>query len=138
MNSRSKKNTLSDGRETLASLDKVQEAPEGALTTSPESQNIYKDVMRESLLPAIPEIPGWHVSWAITNSYESVEKRVRLGFTPVKADELPQLENCRVKSGKHKGYLEYGENSLYVLLYKMPIDLHQEIMAHFHTDTTPE
>ena len=51
-------------------------------------------------------IPGWHLCWlSTTNSYDTIDKRIRLGYVPVKADELPGFDNYRVKAGEHVGQI---------------------------------
>jgi hypothetical protein len=96
---------------------------------------MWKDEWTQSALPNAPDIPGWHVCWlSTTNSYDSIEKRIRLGYKPVMAEEVPGFENNRVKAGEHVGYVACNE----MLLYKIPMDLYQEIMAHFHHDAPLE
>jgi hypothetical protein len=92
---------------------------------------MWKDEWTQSALPNVPEQKGWHHCWlSTTNSYDSIDKRIRLGYVPVKADELPEFENHRVKAGEHVGFIACNE----MLLYKIPMDVYQEVMAHFHHD----
>ena len=58
----------------------------------------------------------------------SSDLRIRLGYTPVLADELPGYENYRVKAGEHVGHIACNE----MLLFKIPMDLYQRVMTHFH------
>ena len=44
------------------------------------------------------------------------------------------MKNNRVKTGAHKGFIACNE----MLLYKIPMDLYQEVMAHFHHDAPLE
>jgi hypothetical protein len=129
MDSRLKKNLSAGGRENRASLDKVREAPEDQFVSSDERRKMWKDEWTQSALPQVPELKGWHLCWlSTTNSYDSIDKRIRLGYVPVKAEELPHFENYRVKAGEHVGYVACNE----MLLYKIPMDLYQDVMAHFH------
>lgn len=94
-----------------------------------ERQKVLKHSWTQSALPAIPKMKGWHVCWlSTTNSYDSIDKRIRLGYVPVKADELPEMRNNRVKAGEHKGFISCNE----MLLYKIPMNMYQEIMSYFH------
>jgi hypothetical protein len=78
---------------------------------------------------------GWHPCWlSTTNSYDSIDKRIRLGYVPVKADELPGYEDYRVKSGEHVGYISCNE----MLLFKIPMEIFQEVMTHMHHDKPRE
>ena len=79
----------------------------------------------------VPELKGWHVCWLSTsNSYDSIDKRIRLGYQPVKSEEIPGFENYRVKAGQYDGYIACNE----MLLFKIPQDVYQDIMTHFHHD----
>lgn len=129
MDSRLKKSLSAGGRENRASLDTIREAPEDKFVSSDERRKMWKDEWTQSALPKTPELPGWHFCWlSTTNSYDTIDKRIRLGYVPVKTDELPGFENYRVKSGDHEGYIACNE----MLLFKIPMDYYQEIMAHFH------
>jgi hypothetical protein len=55
---------------------------------------------------------------------------MRLGYTPVKAEDINGFENWRVKAGEHVGFIACNE----MLLFKIPMEQYQEIMAHFHHD----
>ena len=94
-----------------------------------ERRKMWSDEWTQSALPKVPELPGWHLCWlSTTNSYDSIDKRLRLGYVPVMADEFPGFDNYRVKAGEHEGYISCNE----MLLYKLPMDLYQDVMAHFH------
>ena len=99
MDSRLKKSLSAGGRENRASLDKSREAPEDSFVSAEERRKMWKDEWTQSALPAVPELKGWHLCWlSTTNSYDSIDKRIRLGYVPVKADEFPGFENYRVKA----------------------------------------
>ena len=129
MDSRLKRNLSAGGRENRASLDTSREAPEDQFVSSDERRKMWKDEWTQSALPQVPDLKGFHLCWlSTTNSYDSIDKRIRLGYVPVKADELPDFQNYRVKAGEHDGYIACNE----MLLYKIPMDLYQDVMAHFH------
>ena len=136
MDSRLKKSLSAGGREaSRASHDPVREAPEETFVSSEERRKMWKDEWTQSALPNAPDIPGWHVCWlSTTNSYDSIDKRIRLGYVPVKAEDVKGFENYRVKAGEHTGYIACNE----MLLFKIPMDMYQEIMAHFHHDAPLE
>jgi len=135
MDSRLKKTLSAGGRENRASRDTIREAPEDKFVSSDERRKMWKDEWTQSALPGVPDMPGWHVCWlSTTNSYDSIDKRMRLGYVPVKADELPDMRNNRVKAGDHEGYIACNE----MLLYKLPMELYQEVMAHFHHEAPLE
>ena len=131
MDSRLKKSLSAGGRENRASHDPVREAPEDTFVSSDERRKMWKDEWTQSALPNVPELKGWHVCWlSTTNSYDSIDKRIRLGYTPVKSEEIPGFENYRVKAGEHDGCIACNE----MILFKIPEDRYQDIMAHFHHD----
>jgi hypothetical protein len=135
MDSRLKKSLSAGGRENRASLDQSREAPEDTFVSSDERRKMWKDEWTQSALPNVPELKGWHLCWlSTTNSYDSIDKRIRLGYTPVKAEEIPGFENWRVKAGEHTGHIACNE----MLLFKIPMDTFQDIMAHFHHEAPLE
>ena len=94
MDSRLKKSLSAGGRENRASLDKSREAPEDNFVSADERRKMWKDEWTQSALPAVPEMKGWHLCWlSTTNSYDSIDKRIRLGYVPVRAEEVPGMEN---------------------------------------------
>jgi hypothetical protein len=135
MDSRLKKSLSAGGGETRASLDRSRDAPEDSFVSADERRKMWKDEWTQSALPNVPEMPGWHLCWlSTTNSYDSIDKRIRLGYVPVKADEYPNFENYRVKAGEHVGFIACNE----MLLYKIPMELYQDVMAHFHHEAPLE
>jgi hypothetical protein len=135
MDSRIKKSLNSGGRENRAVLDASRDAPENLFVSSDERRKMWKDEWTQEALPKIPAIPGWHLCWlSTTNSYDSIDKRIRLGYVPVKAEELPGYDNYRVKAGEHIGFIACNE----MLLYKLPMDLYQDVMAQMHHDAPLE
>jgi len=90
---------------------------------------MWSEEWTQSALPKTPEIPGWHVCWlSTTNSYDTIDKRMRLGYVPVAQEEVPGFENYRVKSGEHVGFVSCNE----MLLFKLPMDVYQDVMTQMH------
>jgi hypothetical protein len=135
MDSRLKKSLSAGGRENRASQDQVRAAPEDNFVSANERRKMWKDEWTQSALPAVPELKGWHLCWlSTTNSYDSIDKRIRLGYVPVKSEEFPGFENYRVKAGEHVGFIACNE----MLLYKIPMDVYQDVMSHFHHEAPLE
>ena len=132
MDSRLKKSLSAGGRTNRsASHDSTHEAPEDKFFSANERRKMWKDEWTQSALPNVPALRGWHLCWlSTTNSYDSIDKRIRLGYTPVKSEEISGFENWRVKAGEHVGFIACNE----MLLYKIPEDVYQDIMTHFHHD----
>jgi hypothetical protein len=133
--SRLKKDHSAGGRTNRASEDADRAAPEDQFVSAEERRKMWKEEWTQSALPSIPEIPGWHLCWlSTTNSYDSIDKRMRLGYVPVKADEVAGFDNLRVKAGEHVGFVACNE----MLLYKLPMDVYQDVMAQVHHEAPLE
>lgn len=91
----------------------------------------FRSEWLQEALPKPPEIPGYHLCWlSTTNQYDPIHKRIRMGYAPVKIEEVPGLETYKVHSGEHAGYVSVNE----MLLFKIPMERYQQIMRHFHHD----
>ena len=135
MDSRLKKSLNAGGRETRASEDASRAAPEEKFMSAQERRRMFSDEWTQSALPKLPEMPGWHLCWlSTTNSYDSIDKRIRLGYVPVKTEEIPGFENFRVKAGEHAGFIACNE----MLLFKLPMEVYQDIMLHLHHEKPME
>jgi hypothetical protein len=129
--SRLKKSLKAGGREDRASEDASRSDPEKKFISTQERRKMWDEEWTQSALPKLPNMDGWHPCWlSTTNSYDSIDKRIRLGYVPVKADELPGYENYRVKAGEYVGYISCNE----MLLFKLPMDIYQEYMTEMHHD----
>lgn len=129
MDERIKKNTIAGGRESRASDDEKRAAPETMNMSSEERRSMFRSEWVQEALPKPPEIPGYHLCWlSTTNSYDPIHKRLRMGYTPVKAEEIKGFDSYVLKSGEFAGFVACNE----MLLYKLPMDIYQEIMAEFH------
>jgi len=127
--SRLKKSLSAGGRNDRASEDASRAAPEDKFISTQERRKMWSEEWTQSALPKLPTLSGWHLCWlSTTNSYDSIDKRIRLGYVPVKSEELPGYEDYRVKSGEHIGYVSCNE----MLLFKLPMDVFQEVMTYQH------
>ena len=135
MDGRLKKSLSAGGRETRASEDAVRQAPEEQFHSTQERRRMWSDEWTQSALPKVPDMPGWHLCWlSTTNSYDSIDKRIRLGYVPVRADELPGFENFKVKAGEDVGFIACNE----MRLYKIPMDVYQDVMLQMHHERPME
>jgi hypothetical protein len=135
MDSRLKKTLNAGGRESRSSQDSSRAAPEEAFISKQERRKMWSDEWTQSALPKVPDIPGWHLCWlSTTNGYDSIDKRMRLGYVPVKADELPGFDNYRVKAGEDIGFIACNE----MRLYKLPMEIYQEVMTEMHHEAPKE
>jgi hypothetical protein len=133
--SRLKKSLNANGREDRSNGEASRGAPEEKFISTQERKKMWSEEWTQSALPRIPTMSGWHLCWlSTTNSYDSIDKRIRLGYVPVKAEEFPDFEDYKVKSGEHVGYISCNE----MLLFKLPMDVYQEVMTHMHHDQPRE
>jgi hypothetical protein len=135
MESRYKKSLNAGGREDRSNGEAGRQAPEDKFISAQERRKMWSEEWTQSALPKLPNMDGWHLCWlSTTNSYDSIDKRIRLGYVPVKSEELPGYEDYRVKSGEHVGYISCNE----MLLFKLPMDIFQEVMTYNHHERPRE
>jgi hypothetical protein len=135
MDTRLKKSLSAGGRETRAIEDAERKPPEDKFMSAQERRKAWSDEWTQSALPKTPELPGWHLCWlSTTNSYDSIDKRMRLGYVPVSADELTGFESYRIKSGENTGFIACNE----MVLYKIPMDIYQDVMLQMHHEKPME
>ena len=135
MESRLKKSLNTGGRQDRSNGEASHSAPEDKFISTQERRRMWSEEWTQSALPKLPKLSGWHLCWlSPTNSYDSIDKRIRLGYVPVKSEELPGFEDYRVKSGEHVGHISCNE----MLLFKLPMDIFQEIMTYQHHDKPRE
>lgn len=135
MESRLKKSLNAGGRQDRSSEDATRRAPEDKFISSQERRKMWSEEWTQSALPKLPSLDGWHLCWlSTTNSYDSIDKRIRLGYVPVKHEDVQGFENYRVKAGEHVGFIACNE----MLLFKIPMERYQAVMAHFHHEAPLE
>ena len=129
MDDRLKKN-ITAGRESRASQDSSRAAPEDkSFMSSEERRTAFRSEWMQEALPTPPAIPGFHLCWlSSTNQYDPIHKRMRMGYTQVKAEELKGFDQYAVKAGEHAGFVACNE----MLLFKLPEDVYQDIMLDLH------
>jgi hypothetical protein len=92
---------------------------------------MFRDSFYQSALPDLPEIPGYHVCWlTTTNPRDSVQARFRLGYEPVKPEEIPGWEYATLKTGEYAGLVGVNE----MIAAKLPERLYYRIMREAHHD----
>ncbi len=124
---RLKKDLQAGGRESRATQDRRAASDE--LVSQQERRRMFRNEWIQESLPKPPDIAGYHLIWlSTTNGYDPIHKRLRMGYTPVTIDEVPGFENYKVKAGEQAGYVACNE----MLLYKIPLDLYQQIMEELH------
>jgi len=109
--------------------DQARTSDAGTALTAEQLSSMIRDEFRQEALPRVPELPGWHLCWlSTTNSYDPIHKRMRLGYVPVKVEELAGFESMRMNSGEFAGCVSCNE----MLLFKIRSELYLAIMDQFH------
>ena len=122
-------------------IDRVEETKERMAAEDPDSKSkreraeAFRDKWQNSALPDIPggTIPGFHLCWlSTTNNYDSIDKRMALGYEPVKAAELGKGFEAlgKMSSGKFEGCVSCNE----MVLFKLPEEIYQEVMRMMHLE----
>ena len=120
---------LTHDRESRGAEDKARTDGDGTILTMAEREAMLRNEFAQEALPKPPKIPGWHTCWlSTTNSYDPIHKRVRIGYVPVKFDEVHGMDQFAVKEGEWAGHVSCNE----MVLFKVPDDIYQSIMTLSH------
>lgn len=112
-------------------LEDDERHQDGLELTQDEREQMLRDDALQNQLPNPPKRPGVHWFWAsLTNQYNSVTWYMRLGYKPVKFEELPGWAdaNMRGKSGEYAGCITVNE----MLLMKGDETAYQRFMHIVH------
>jgi len=82
-------------------------------------------------LPDLPNIPGYHTIWlTTTNPRDPIAGRIRLGYEPLRASDIPGWEYSTIKGGQYDGCIGVNE----MLAFKLPMRLYEMYMREAHHD----
>lgn len=101
--------------------------------SSDDLQAFMAGQMLANALPNPPKMKGFHLFWgSTTNQYTPVQWYLRLGYVPVRPDEVPTMDVTGLKphSGQFEGFVCCNE----MVLLKIPDTVYQKIMRKFHHD----
>jgi hypothetical protein len=94
-----------------------------------ERVEMFRQQFFNSALPDLPSIPGFHTCWlTTTNPRDSIPMRLRLGYEPVKPEDIPGWEHATVKTGEWAGFIGVNE----MLAFKLPMSLYEKFMTEAH------
>ena len=65
-----------------------------------------------------------------TNPRDSIQQRIRLGYEPVKPEDIPGWEYASIKTGEWQGFIGINE----MLAFKLPMSLYEKFMMEAHHD----
>lgn len=116
-----------ESRRTRAVVDRT--ATQNRELSEDERVEMFRQQFHQSALPDLPKIPGWHVCWLTTsNSRDPIHNRMRLGYVPVKPEDLPGYDYVTLKTGEYEGMIGVNE----MLAFKLPMSLYEKFMQHAH------
>ncbi len=121
------KKSAGDGRENRAMQDRA--TTQNREISDDERVEMFRQQFFQSSLPDLPKIPGWHTCWlTTTNPRDSIQMRIRLGYEPVKPEDVPGWEYATIKTGDWVGFIGVNE----MLAFKLPISLYERYMLEAH------
>lgn len=99
--------------------------------TNDERVEMFRQQFFQSALPDLPKIPGYHTCWLTTsNPRDSIHMRMRLGYEPIRPEDIPGWDYVTVKAGEYAGFIGVNE----MLAFKLPIELYEAFMKEAHHD----
>lgn len=123
------KKSADAGRAGRSQEDVQRQDNDGTGTTVSERRKLFRNEWTQEALPNPPAIPGYHLCWLSTTSqYDSIQKRIRIGYMPVKADEIQGFDTYRMKAGEFEGFIAVNE----MVLFKIPNEIYNELMQELH------
>lgn len=128
-----------DERLRRSAAPEVRGDRDGSLKTRDEAVDDLSDAELDALiasefeqtaLPTPPLIPNYHLCWLTTMSkYDTIAKRERLGYTPVRYGDVPGFDPSNGSSlADPSGVVSCNE----MVLYKIPENRYQALMRYFH------
>lgn len=104
---------------------------ESRVVSDADRLEAFKNQYSNDALPDIPPIPGYHVCWlTTTNPRDPIHRRIRIGYEPIMAKDIPGMEYVSIKTGEWAGLIGVNE----MLAFKLPNHLYQMFMKEAHYD----
>jgi hypothetical protein len=99
--------------------------------TDADRLDMLKRSLFQASLPDLPRIDGFHVCWLTTqNPRDPVHGRIRLGYTLLTPEEVPEFATLGQKTGDYAGHIMVNE----MIAAKLPIHLYEAFMRECHFD----
>lgn len=109
----------------------MQDRPvtENRLISDDDRVEMFRQQFVQAALPDLPKIPGYHVCWlTTTNPRDTIQMRMRLGYQPIKPEDVPGWEYAALKTGDWVGCIGVNE----MIAFKLPLDLYERYMRAVH------
>lgn len=112
-----------------------RENKDGTALTAEERRRLLRSEATQEILPSVPDIPGYHVCWLSTNSStDPIFRRMKVGYTPVKVQEVRGLDFYKITGGEYDGCIQCHE----MVLFKVPQETYIDLMTIYHHDMPNE
>lgn len=96
-----------------------------------ERLDMFRSQFSQAALPDLPPIPGYHLCWlTTTNPRDTIAMRTRLGYEPVKPEDVPGWDHATLKTGEYAGLIGVNE----MLAFKLSLSLYEGYMREAHHD----
>lgn len=135
MDSSAKDSRLSrqTGSTRRSRLAEDRSTTENRVRTDADRLAEFRNSHAAAFLPRLPDIEGYHCCWLTTNNpRDSLQYRERLGYVPIRADEVADtgtFDNCVGKQGTPMdGLIHVNE----MVAYKIPRHLYDAYMREAH------
>lgn len=129
MNDERLKKTADVSRQSRAVADRT--VTENRAISDDDRVEMFRSQFFQDALPDLPKIPGYHTCWlTTTNPRDSIQMRIRLGYEPIKPEDVPGWEYVTIKTGEWSGFIGVNE----MLAFKLPMSLYHRYMNEAHHD----
>ena len=123
-----RKRAPNKGRQPRQAAER-QSAGTARVLSDDERLDEFRKSFFQSVLPDLPPIPGYHVCWlTTTNPRDSIPGRIRLGYEPVKTEDVPGWEYATMKTGDYAGCIGVNE----MIAFKLSMSLYEAYMREAH------
>lgn len=127
--------TGSDDRDDRAMKDRA--ITENRVMSDDERIEMFRKQHFQNVLPDLPKIPGYHVVWlSTTNQSDTIAHRNRLGYEPIRREDVPgwNYDQVSLKTGEYAGLIGINE----MVAFKVTDKLYQAYMKAAHHDAPNE
>lgn len=104
-------------------------ATEDRELTEADRLEMFRNQLFNDALPDLPKIPGYHMCWLTTsNPRDPIHRRLQLGYTLLKPEEVPGMVYTTLDEGDYQGYIGVNE----MVAAKLPQSLYEAFMHEAH------
>jgi hypothetical protein len=132
---RGRRAVRADSRQSIDERDvdergyEEREATEDRELSDDERLEMFRDSLLQSVLPDLPDMPGYHVCWLTTsNGRDTIQRRKMLGYELLSADQIPGWEGTSLTTGELTGCVMVNE----MVAARIPIRLYNRYMQEAH------